>query len=81
MIIIYKEFKNNKAEFTKKELEELLEKARKEGYDEGYIKGYSDGKYTPPLITPTSPTYPIAWVTNGTNSSINGTNSSIKGVE
>ena len=70
MIIIYKEFKENKAEFTKKELEELLEKARKEGYDEGYSKGYCDGKYTQPITyptTPISPTYPITWSTNGTN--------------
>ena len=76
MIIVYKEFKEGKAEFTKKELEELLEKARKEGYNEGYTKGYSDGKYTPPIqypafpkspTPPISPTYPITWSTNGTN--------------
>lgn len=75
MIIIYKEFKDGKAEFTKDELEELLEKAKKEGYDEGYSKGYSDGKtYTLPPITyptsptiPTYPTYPIVWGTNGRN--------------
>lgn len=69
MIIIYKEFKDGKAEFTKKELEELLEKARKEGYDEGYSKGYCDGKYTQPITyptTPISPTYPnITWGTSG----------------
>ena len=70
MIIIYKEFKENKAEFTKKELEELLEKARQEGYSEGYTKGYSDSKYTQPITYPTkpiSPTYPdIIWGTSGT---------------
>ena len=62
MIIIYKEFKGDKAEFTKKELEELLEKARQEGYNDGYSKGYSEGRsYVPitcPTTTPISPTYP-----------------------
>ena len=76
MIIIYKEFKDDKAEFTKEELEKLLEQARKEGYDEGYAKGCSDGKvYTLPPITyptsptiPNSPTYPyITWGTSGRN--------------
>jgi len=76
MIIIYKEFKDGKAEFTKDELKELLEKAKKEGYDEGYAKGYSDGKtYTlPPITYPTSPTIPISptypiitWSTNRMN--------------
>lgn len=90
MIIIYKEFKEDKAEFTKKELEELLEKARQEGYNEGYTKGYSDGKYTQPTAypafptsptTPISPTFPIAWANCETNSSINGTISNIKGVK
>ena len=73
MIIIYKEFKENKAEFTKKELEELLEKARKEGYDEGYTKGYSDGKYVQPitpLTSPTMPIYPVACGSDNTSSSI-----------
>lgn len=78
MIIVYKEFKNNKAEFTKEELEELLEKAKKEGYDEGYSKGYSDGKCVQPIPFPTSPTapisptFPITWATCETNSSIQG---------
>lgn len=70
MIIVYKEFKENKAEFTKKEIEELLEKARQEGYNEGYTKGYSDGKYTQPIQYPTTPilpTYPITWGTNRTS--------------
>lgn len=39
MIIIYKEEKNGKFEFTKKELENILEQVRKEGYDEGYRDG------------------------------------------
>ena len=66
MIIIYKEFKDDKAEFTKKELEELLEKARQEGYNDGYSKGYSEGiSYAPitcPTIQPTpiSPTIPTS---------------------
>jgi hypothetical protein len=69
MIIIYKEFKGDKAEFTKKEIEELLEKARQEGYDEGYSKGYSKGysdnkgctpiTYPTTPISPTCPNYPI----------------------
>lgn len=61
MIIVYKEFKDGKAEFTKKELEELLEKARQEGYNEGYSRGYSDNKGCGPITYPTipiSPTYP-----------------------
>ncbi len=73
MIIIYKEFKEDKAEFTKKELEELLEKARQEGYNEGYTKGYSDGKCAQPITYPTTPTAPISpnypyinWGTSGT---------------
>ena len=81
MLIIYKEFKDNKAEFTKEELEELLKKARKEGYDEGYTKGYSDGKCVQPLTYPTnptipnSPTYPyITWGCNGGELPLNKNN-------
>lgn len=36
MLVIYKESKNGKLEFTKEEFEGYLEKARKEGYNEGY---------------------------------------------
>ena len=74
MIIIYKEFKDDKAEFTKKEIEELLEKARQEGYNEGYSRGYSDNKCCGPItyptiqptpISPTMPTSPYwAWDTH-----------------
>lgn len=66
MIIIYKEFKGDKAEFTKKEIEELLEKARQDGYDEGYKDGSNNRvifPLNPPLTTPTaliSPTIPIS---------------------
>lgn len=43
MIIVYKEpNKNNKLEFSKKELEELLDKA----YNEGYTKGKNEHYYT-----------------------------------
>lgn len=73
MIIIYKEIKDDKIEFTKKELEELLGKVRKEGYDEGYSKGYSEGKCVQPITYPTSPTTPVSpnypyitWGTSGT---------------
>lgn len=57
MIIVYKEpNKNNKLEFTKKEIEDLIEKA----YQEGYKNGYENGKNTHTYIgtTPywTSPT-------------------------
>ena len=52
MIVVYKEIKNGKVELTQEELEEWLEKARKEGYNEGYKDGqntfyepYSDKKY------------------------------------
>jgi len=58
MIIIYKEIKDGKIEFTKKELEELLGKVRKEGYDEGYSKGYSDAVH--PITYPTTPTTPVS---------------------
>ncbi len=56
MIIIYKEERNSKFEFTKKELENILEQARKEGYNEGYkdaIRGYSTITAVP--VTTTTP--------------------------
>lgn len=81
MIIIYKEFKDGKAEFTKKEIEELLEKARQEGYNDGYSKGYSEGRscvpITYPIIqpttTPTSPIQPISpiWTCNTHHQNLN----------
>lgn len=70
MIIIYKESKDGKIEFTKEELENLLEQARKEGYDTGYSKGYGDGyiagKGYLNITTPTSPITPSPWWTSPT---------------
>lgn len=71
MIIIYKQpNKDGKIEFTKEELENLLEQARKEGHDTGYSKGYNDGysagKSYPSITTPISPTTPSPWWTSPT---------------
>lgn len=67
MIIVYKEpNKNNKLEFSKKELEDLLDKA----YNEGYAKGKNEHWYTwtAPTIT-TTPSITLPYTT----STINGT--------
>lgn len=68
MIIVYKEpNKNNKLEFTKKEIEDLIDKA----YQEGYKNGFDSGKNATPSITPyyptATPTTPIdPWKINWT---------------
>lgn len=67
MIIIYKEEKNGKFEFTKKELENILEQARKEGYDEGYkdgIRTYTTIT-TSPIITNTPKIDWTKWTCSG----------------
>lgn len=56
MIVIVEKNKDNKFEFTKKELEELLSKARQDGYDEGYKLGVAHGEKH--VTYPTSPTQP-----------------------
>lgn len=48
-----------KIELTEKELQELLDEAHGEGYSEGYNKGISENR--PPIIYPTTPTYPITY--------------------
>lgn len=52
MIIVYKQLKNGKVELTKKELEELLEKANCEGYNRGYQDGINYSVYWKPLTQP-----------------------------
>ena len=77
MIIIYKEpNKDDKIEFTKQELENLLEQARKEGHDTGYSKGYNDGysagRSYLNITTPTSPITIPSWCTiSGTDMPLN----------
>ena len=51
MIIVYKEIKDGKIELTKKEFEQYLEQARKDGYDEGYRKGYESHIIMPTIDT------------------------------
>lgn len=65
MIIIFKEKnKEGKFTFTQKELEELLKKARDEGYAEGQASKYY--WYSSPTITGINTTSP-AWIsTTGT---------------
>lgn len=47
MIIVYKEpNKNNKLEFTKEEVEGLLEKAYQEGYKHGFDNGKQNANIT-----------------------------------
>lgn len=61
MIIVYKEIKDNKIEFTKEELEALLEQAKQEGYNDGYKDGIRN---TTHITTPTKeyyPQYPQKW--------------------
>lgn len=61
MIVVYKQLKNGKVELTKKELEELLEKAECEGYNRGYQDGINYSvywrKYIPPTIEGTKTTW------------------------
>lgn len=60
MIIVYKEpNKNNKLEFSKEELEDLLDKA----YNEGYAKGKNEHYYTWAAPTITTTTTPLASTT------------------
>lgn len=64
MIIVYKEpNKNNKLEFTKKEIEDLIDKA----YQEGYKNGFDSGKNAVPSITPYYPTTPLTTPTTPIN--------------
>lgn len=63
MIIVYKEpNKNNKLEFTKKEVEDLIEKA----YQEGYKHGFDNGKQTTRIETTPYWTNPVRISTTGT---------------
>ena len=60
MIIIYKEpNENGKIEFTKDELEALLEQARQEGYKEGK-KDVIVPSIQPTQVSPANPTIPPA---------------------
>lgn len=63
MIIVYKEpNKNNKLEFTKKEIEDLIEKA----YQEGYRQGFDNGKQTTCIGTTPYWTNPVITTTRTT---------------
>ena len=55
VIKIFKENINGKIELTKKELEDLLEEARLEGYTEGYNIGRSTTPVWPMTYPATSP--------------------------
>lgn len=63
MIVVYKEIKNGKVELTQEELEELLERARKEGYNEGYKDGRNTFYRYPTTTDPSIPIInsPIVW--------------------
>lgn len=52
MLIIFKELKDGKVEFTQEELQKILEEAKKEGYDAGYKDGLAENIHIPP-----NPTY------------------------
>lgn len=54
MIVVYKQLKNGKVELTKKELEELLEKANCEGYNRGYQDGINYSVYWKPSTQPST---------------------------
>lgn len=58
IVIVEKNFHGN-FEFTKEELEELLLKARQEGYDEGYKLGVAHGEKH--VTYPTMPTTPFKY--------------------
>ena len=64
MIVVYKEpNKNNKLEFSKKELEELLDKA----YNEGYAKGKNEHYYTWTAPSITTTPYILSTTTTATS--------------
>lgn len=56
MIVVYKEMKDGKIQLTKQELEELLNKARQEGYTDGHKDGTRLMINTPIISTRTTPT-------------------------
>lgn len=64
MIVLFEKNANGKIEFTKEELEELLEKARQEGVREGSKPNYI--YTTPPSTTPINPLPYQVTCTSGT---------------
>ena len=61
MIVVYKEMKDGKIQLTKEELEELLNKARQEGYTDGYRDGTRFIINTPATYIPPTKWSDITW--------------------
>lgn len=61
MIVVYKEIKDGEIKLTKQELEELLNKARQEGYTDGYKDGTRLIINTPSTNTPPTRWSDITW--------------------
>lgn len=61
MIVVYKETKDGEIHLTKQELEELLHKARQEGYADGYRDATRLIINTPVTYTPPTRWSDITW--------------------
>ena len=61
MIVVYKEMKDGKIQLTKEELEELLNKARQEGYVDGHKDGTRLMINTPVTYAPQTRWSDITW--------------------
>ncbi len=59
MVVVIEKNANGKIEFTKEELEELLEKAKQEGIKEGQKYSYIYTTPSSPSITPMTPNWTI----------------------
>ena len=59
MVVLFEKNANGKIEFTKEELEQLLEQAKQEGIKEGQKYSYIYTTPSSPSITPITPNWTI----------------------